>query len=108
MIAIVVHQVVPIAAELIADLLDQPAHLVLGEIGAADLNALPEAKLLAQLVVIARLDLKDAGERVRMAAVRELGAKDLDARMEDAQPQIRCVLVDPVLDGFWVIAFVCC
>lgn len=100
MIAIVVHQMVPVAAELVANLLHYPAHVLLGEIGAADLDALPEAELFAQLVVVARLDLEHAGERVRVAAVRELGAEDLDARVEHAQAQVGRVLVDPVLrDG---------
>lgn len=99
MIAIVVHQMIAIATKLIANLFDQSTDLVLGEIGTTDLNALPEAKLLAQFVVIARLYLKDAGKRVRMSAVRELCAKDLDARMEDTQTQIRCVLIDPVLSS---------
>lgn len=99
MIAIVVHQMVAIAAKLIANLLHYPAHVLLGEIGAANLDALPEAKLFAQLVVIARLNLEDAGERVRVTAVRELRAEDLDARMEHAQAQVGRVLVDPVLCG---------
>lgn len=47
MIAIVVHQMITIATKLIANLLDKPTDLVLGEIGTTDLNALPEAKLLA-------------------------------------------------------------
>lgn len=97
MIAIVVHQMVAIATKLIANLLHYPAHVLLGEIGAANLDALPEAKLFAQLVVVARLNLEDAGERVRVSAVRELRAEDLDARVEHAQAQVGRVLVDPVL-----------
>lgn len=42
MITIVVHEVVFVAPKLVADLLNYPADFVFGEIGAADLYALPE------------------------------------------------------------------
>lgn len=96
-IAVVVHQVVAVAAKLVAQLLHNPANLLGGKVCAADLYALPEPELFAQLVVVPWLDLKDAGEGVGVAAVRVLLAKHLHARMEHAQTDRRGVVVDPVL-----------
>jgi len=53
-VAIVVHEMVPVAPELIAQLLDDSSHLLVREVGAADLDALPKLELIAQLVVIPR------------------------------------------------------
>lgn len=79
MIAIVVHQVVAITAKLIAQLLDDSMHLLFREVGTADLYALSKSKLIAQFVVVARLNLEDARKRERVAAVRELCAEYLHA-----------------------------
>lgn len=96
-VAVVVHQVVAIAAKLVAQLLHNPSNLLRRKVGAANLYALPEAKLLAQLVMVARLNLKDTGEGKGVAAVRVLLAKDLHARVEHAQADRRCIIVDPIL-----------
>lgn len=98
-VAVVVHQVVAIAAKLVAQLLHNPSNLLRRKVGAANLYALPEAKLLAQLVMVARLNLKDTGEGKGMAAVRVLLAKDLHARVKHAQADRRCIIVDPILCG---------
>lgn len=97
MVAVVVHQVVAITAELVAEFFDDPADLLGCEVCAADLYALPEAELFAQFVVVAGLDLEDSGEGEGVAAVRVLDAEDLHARVEHPQADGRCVIVDPVL-----------
>lgn len=78
-IAVVVHQVVAIATELVAQLLHNPADLFRCKVRTSDLYALAEPKLFAQFVMIARLYLKDAREGEWMAAVCKLRAKDLHA-----------------------------
>lgn len=97
MVAVVVHEMVAIAPELIAQLLDYPAHLLVREVGAADLNALPELKLVAQLVVVPRRDLEDPRKGEWVSAVGKLGAECLYAGVEYAQSNRGGVLVDPVL-----------
>lgn len=96
-IAVVVHQVVTVAPELVAQLLDNPADLLGRKVCAADLYALPEAELFAQLVVIPRLDLKDAREWEGVSSVGVLLAKDLHARVKHPQSDRSCVIVDPIL-----------
>lgn len=54
MVAIVVHEMISVATELITQLLDDTSHLLVRKVGAADLDALPELELIAQLVVIPR------------------------------------------------------
>lgn len=46
-IAVIVHQVVAIAAKLVAQLFHNPADLFGGKVGASDLYALPEPELFA-------------------------------------------------------------
>jgi len=88
---------VPVAPELIAQLLDDSSHLLVREVGAADLDALPKLELIAQLVVIPRWDLEDPREGERMTAVGEFGAKGFYAGVEYAQANRGGVLVNPVL-----------
>ena len=78
-VAIVVHQVVPVASEFIAQLLDDPSNLLRRKVCAPDLYALAESKLFAQLAIVPRLNLKDAREGKGVAAVRVLLAKHLHA-----------------------------
>lgn len=47
--------------------------------------------------MIARMNFKHTGERVRMATVRKFGAENFNARMEHTQTKIRCVLIYPIL-----------
>lgn len=96
-IAVVVHQVVPIASEFIPQLLHNATHLFGGKVSATDLYALPETELFAQLVMVPGLDLEDARELEGVSSVRVLLAKDLYARVEHTQADRRCVIVDPVL-----------
>lgn len=100
MIAVGVHQVIAIATELVAQLLDNPPDFIIRKVRAPDLYALPESKLFAELIVVSRLNLKDACERERVASVRVFCAKYFNARMKDAQSDRGCVIVDPVLEEF--------
>lgn len=85
MIAIIVHQMVAIATELIAQLFDDASHLLIGEICATDLYTLTEMELFAQFIVVTWCDLKDASEWKRMSTVGKLGAKYLHPGMEDTE-----------------------
>lgn len=58
---------------------------------------LPESKLFAQFVVVARRNLKYASKRIRMSTVGELRSEDLDARMKHSQSKIRRIFIDPIL-----------
>lgn len=96
-IAVVVHQMVAVAAKLVAQLLDYAAHLLVGEVRAADLDALAELELVAQFVMIAGRDFEDAREGEGVTTVGELRSKGLYARVEYAEADRGGVLVDPVL-----------
>lgn len=87
---------VAVPPELVPQLLDDPADLLLREVCAADLYTLSKPKLIAELVVVPWRDLKHPGERERVATVRKLRPEHLDARVEHAQPDRGRVLVDPV------------
>lgn len=95
-VTVVVHQMVPIAPELVPQLLDDPADLLLGKVCAADLYTLPKPKLIPELVVVARRDFKHSGKRERVTSVGELRPEHFHARVEHAQPDRGGVLVDPV------------
>lgn len=97
MVAIVVHEMISVATELITQLLDDTSHLLVRKVGAADLDALPELELIAQLVVIPRWDLEYPRKRKWMSAVCEFGAKGFYAGVKYAQADWGGVLVDPVL-----------
>lgn len=87
---------VPITPELVPQLLDDPADLLLGEVCAADLYTLSKPKLIAELVVVTGRDFKHSCERKRVPTVGKLRAEHFHARVEHAQPDRGCVLVDPV------------
>lgn len=60
------------------------------------MHALSEAELLAKFPLVARRDLEDAGEGVRVPAVRPLRAVHLHAAVEHAHARARRVPVGPV------------
>lgn len=95
-ITIVVHQMVPITSELIAQLFHNPTHFLFGEVCTTDLNALPESKLFAKLVMVSWGYFEHTGEWERMASVCELGSEDFHARVEHTQPDRGRILVNPV------------
>lgn len=95
-VTVVVHQMVPITAELVPQLLDDPADLLLGEVCAADLYTLSKPKLIAKLVVVTWRDFKHSGEGEGMATVGKLRPEHLDSRVEYTQSDRGGVLVDPV------------
>lgn len=95
-VTVVVHQMVPIAAELVPQLLDDPADLLLGEVCAADLYTLSKPKLIAKLVVVSWRDFKHSGEGEGMATVGKLRPEHLNSRVEYTQSDRGGVLVDPV------------
>lgn len=82
MVTVVVHQVVPIASELIAELLHDPADFLFGEVCTADLNTLPESELFAELVMVTWGYFEHTGEWERMPSVGEFGSEDFHARVE--------------------------
>lgn len=57
---------------------------------------LPEAELVAELALVPRRDLEDAGEGVGVAAVGPLGAVHLHPAVEHAHARARRVPVCPV------------
>lgn len=87
---------VPITAELVPQLLDDPANLLLGEVCAADLYTLSKPKLIAKLVVVTGRDFKHSGEWEGMATVGELRSEHFNPRVENTEPDRGGVLVDPV------------
>lgn len=95
-VTVVVHQMVPITAELVPQFLDDPADLLLGEVCAADLYTLSKPKLIAKLVVVTWRDFKHPGEGKGMATVGKLRSEHFDAGVEHAQSDRGGVLVDPV------------
>lgn len=95
-VTVVVHQMVPITAELVPQLLDDPADLLLGEVCAADLYTLSKPKLIAKLVVVTWRDFKHSGERKGMATVGKFRPEHLNSRMEHTQSDRGGVFVDPV------------
>ena len=121
MVTVVVHQMVPVASELVAQLFHDTPHLLLGKICAANLNALParetrsrvstvvllspacqacrvpKPKLITELVVIAGRYFEHAGKRKRMATVGKLRPEHFHPGVEHTEPDRGGVLVDPVL-----------
>lgn len=82
MVAIVVHQMVPIATKLIPQLFHNPPDIFFGEIRAANLYTLSKSKLFAKLVMIPRGYLEHTGERERMTSVGELSPEYFHSRVE--------------------------
>lgn len=81
-VTVVVHQMVPITAELVPQLLDDPADLLLGEVCAADLYALSKPKLIPEFIVVTWRDFKHSGEWEGMTSVGKLRPEYFDAGVE--------------------------
>lgn len=62
MIAIVVHEMVFVTAELISYFLYYPSDVFVWKFCVADVNALSKAELFAKLVIFTRCNFKDATE----------------------------------------------
>lgn len=79
MVAVFVHEVVCVPFELLAQLLHDFIDVLLCEVCGAQNNGLLELECLSQLGGVARVDFKDATERIGMSTVCKLSAVDLDA-----------------------------
>lgn len=86
-VAVVIHEMIPIPTELIAQLLNNSPNFLLSEIRTANLDALAEAKLITQFIVIPWLNLKDSSEGKRMTTIGKFSSKDLNPGMKDSQAE---------------------
>lgn len=96
-IAIIVHQMITIATELISQFFYDASDFLIIKICATYLYTLAEMELFAQFFMISRCDLKNSGKRKRMSAISKLCAKYFYTRVKDAQTYRCCILIYPVL-----------
>lgn len=96
-ITVLVHQMVRVAFVLLAQFFHNLIHIFFCEVCGAQGNGFFEFKGLAKLYRTARCDLENPTERVGMPSIGKLSAVDLDARVEDTNPQGGGVFIYPVL-----------
>ena len=95
MVAVPVHQVVSVPPVLPAQLLQDPLHLVLGEVGVAQVQRLLVPELLPQLPRLARTDVEDSGEWEGVTTICVLSSIHLQTTVIHTHTQGGGVLVGP-------------
>lgn len=61
-------------------------------------NTLPESKLFAKFIMITRTNFKYTSEWKGMSTICKFTTINFHTRMIDANPQICCVFIDPILN----------
>jgi len=95
MIAVPVHEVVPVPPVLLPQLLKDLLHLLLCEISVPQVDGLFVPELLPQLRSLSGANVKDSRERERMSTISILSPIHLQPRVVDPQPHVRRVVVGP-------------
>ena len=94
-VAVFVHQVVAVAAELFAQLLQDLVDVGRLEVGVAQPDGDLEAELFPQVGGGPGRDVEHAGERERVAPVSVLAAVHLQPRVVHSQPDVASVVICP-------------
>jgi len=95
MIAVSVHEMIPVTSELLAKLLQDLLHLVLSKVGVTEVETLLVFELLSQLSSLPGTDVEYAGEGEGMATVGILSAVDLQTRVIDSNTEVTGVVIGP-------------
>lgn len=95
-VAVLVHQVVAVAAVLVAQLLDNLAHVYLVEVRVAHQYALLVLELISEVTRKFRRDFEDSRKWERVATVCILCSVNFYTCVEYSEANRSCVFVDPV------------
>lgn len=95
-VAVLVHEVVSVPAELVAQLLNNFAHVHLVEVRVAHQDALLVLELVSEVVREFRWDFKDSREREWVAPVSVLCPVNFYTCVEYSKANGSCVFIDPV------------
>ena len=94
-VAVSVHQVVPVAPEFFAELFQDLVDVCGPEIGEAEMHRLLEPELLAEFSGLPGCNVKNSGKGERVASVSVLPAVNFESGMVNTETDVSGVVVGP-------------